>query len=100
MSKGCAKADRNRKSVQNTHYKISNRLKTNKERRKRREEKRQAKKSARYFDGKIKERGLTRKLRRKHGQKAQRTHSTGQQKQPTTPLSGIRDQLKARGYTS
>ena len=81
---GCKKADRNRKkSPAMQRYKGSGRMQINKLKKQAREERMQRQKTARKAAGKVKERGLTRKIRRSHGktQRGQKNHSTMQQKQ-------------------
>ena len=87
---GCKKADRNRKSVQNTVYKNGNKKEVNKRRKMAKDEKRQAKKLNREFLGKITPRGTARKIARKggvkHGKKADSQYFT---KQIAKAFSGL-----------
>lgn len=97
---GCKKVDRKRKkSPAQARYRAANRSETNRLRKQAKEEKAQKRKAQRYFDGKIKERGLTRKLRRKHGKATKTGHSTTKQEQTTKTVSQLRRALQRGGYT-
>lgn len=96
---GCKKADRKRKkSPAQARYRASGRSETNRLRKQLKEETTQKKKTQRYFDGKIKERGLTRKLRRKHETK-KTGYSATKQQQTTKTVSQLRIALQRGGYT-